>query len=176
VPPRPGEHPAVPSRPCAPTRAPGAGHDRQHRLAATWPPTGTTAAIWSSESKGYQRRPCPLRHRRRQPHRLADLRIPAPPQRHRPLSTRTAITSTQTIHFLTMIETPGARVLSRGDQGLRALGTMRGRRWDSWPLTVMGFPVDSSGLSHADRCRRVIRTRLTAQAALADVPGPRASP
>jgi hypothetical protein len=41
--------------------------------------------------RGYQRRPRPLRHRRRQPDGMADLRIPATSQRHRPLSTRPAV-------------------------------------------------------------------------------------
>jgi hypothetical protein len=40
--------------------------------------------------RGDQRRPRPLRHRRRQPARMANLRIPAPSQRHRPLSARTS--------------------------------------------------------------------------------------
>ena len=41
--------------------------------------------------RGDQRRPRPLRPRRQQPDGMADLRIPAPSQRHRPLSTRPAV-------------------------------------------------------------------------------------
>jgi len=90
LPSRPVEHPSMPGsradRPTVPVQPRAtAPASRRPRNPPTQRPRSRTMGV-----RGNQRRPSTVRHQRR-PHHLGHLRVPSPPQGHRPLTATSAI-------------------------------------------------------------------------------------